>query len=36
VGSKLVPQLMEHYPAVIWEDQDECLDVRPEDIRTWK
>jgi hypothetical protein len=25
-------KLLEHYPAVIWEDQDECLDVRPEDI----
>ena len=23
---------MEFFPAVIWEDQDECLQVRPEDI----
>lgn len=29
----LVPQLLEHFPAVIWEDQDECLEVRPEDVR---
>ena len=27
-----VPMLLEHFPAVIWEDQDECLEVRPEDI----
>jgi hypothetical protein len=31
-GHKLAPRLLEHYPAVIWEDQDECLEVRPEDI----
>lgn len=27
-----LPKLLDHYPALIWEDQDECLDVRPEDI----
>jgi hypothetical protein len=32
VGRELVPKLLEYYPAVIWEDQDECLDVRPEDV----
>jgi hypothetical protein len=32
-GSVLAPRLAEYYPAVIWEDQDECLEVRPEDIR---
>ncbi len=32
-GRELAPQLLEFYPAVIWEDQDECLDVRPEDVR---
>ena len=32
VGSQLAPKLIEHYPAIIWEDQDECLEVRPEDI----
>jgi hypothetical protein len=29
----ILPKLLEHYPAVIWEDQDECLDIRPEDIQ---
>lgn len=33
VGRKLAPALLEFYPAVIWEDQDECLEVRPEDLR---
>ena len=28
----IAPMLLEHYPAIIWEDQDECLEVRPEDI----
>lgn len=28
----LVPALLEIYPAAVWEDQDECLEVRPEDI----
>ena len=32
-GRQLAPKLLEVYPAVIWEDQDECLEVRPEDIR---
>jgi len=31
-AEKIVPLLLEHYPAVLWEDQDECLEVRPEDI----
>ena len=31
-GSQLAPALLELYPAVIWEDQDECLEVRPEDV----
>jgi hypothetical protein len=35
-GRDLCAELLDHYPAVIWEDQDECLDVRPEDIQTWK
>ena len=26
------PKLLEHYPAIVWEDQDECLEVRPEDV----
>jgi hypothetical protein len=28
----LAPKLLNYYPAVIWEDQDECLEVRPEDV----
>ena len=32
-GRELTPKLLEFYPAVIWEDQDECLEVRPEDVR---
>lgn len=31
-GQQLAPKLLEFYPAVIWEDQDECLEVRPEDV----
>jgi len=31
-GSQLAPKLLEFYPAIIWEDQDECLEVRPEDV----
>ena len=31
-GKQLAPQLLESCAAVIWEDQDECLEVRPEDI----
>lgn len=32
-GQMIAPRLLENYPAVIWEDQDECLEVRPEDVR---
>jgi hypothetical protein len=32
-GTQLAPALLELYPAVVWEDQDECLEVRPEDVR---
>ena len=32
-GKGLAPRRLDHYPAVIWEDQDECLEVRPEDVR---
>jgi hypothetical protein len=31
-GRELAPKLLELYPAVVWEDQDECLEVRPEDV----
>lgn len=29
---ELLPRLLDLFPAVIWEDQDECLEVRPEDL----
>ncbi len=32
VPRELAPKLLEHYATLIWEDQDECLEVRPEDI----
>jgi hypothetical protein len=32
-GSKLAPRLLEFYAAAVWEDQDECLEVRPEDVQ---
>ena len=31
-GRQIAPALLEFYPAVVWEDQDECLEVRPEDV----
>jgi hypothetical protein len=31
-GRDLLPKFLEVFPAVVWEDQDECLEVRPEDI----
>ena len=31
-GTKLAPKLLEVYPTIVWEDQDECLEVRPEDV----
>jgi len=31
-GSRLAPKLLESFAAVVWEDQDECLEVRPEDV----
>lgn len=31
-GKNLMPHLVEFYPTLVWEDQDECLEVRPEDI----
>lgn len=32
-GHQLVPKLAEVFAAVVWEDQDECLEVRPEDVK---
>jgi len=31
-ANKLLPGLLEYYPALVWEDGDECLEVVPEDI----
>lgn len=31
-GREIAPKLLEFYPALVWEDQDECLEVGPEDI----
>jgi len=31
-GSELAPKLLNFYPAIVWEDHDECLEVRPEDV----
>jgi hypothetical protein len=31
-GRDIVPGMLDAYAAVIWEDQDECLEVRPEDV----
>lgn len=31
-GHQLAPKLLAFYPAIIWEDHDECLEVRPEDV----
>ena len=32
-GRELAPQLLADYPVILWEDQDECLEVRPEDVQ---
>ncbi len=31
-AGQLLPKFLDHYPAILWEDQDECLEVLPEDI----
>lgn len=30
--TRIVPRFLDFFPSILWEDQDECLDVRPEDI----
>lgn len=32
LGGNLAVKILDYYPALVWEDQDECLEVRPEDI----
>jgi hypothetical protein len=34
-AQELLPPLLDYYPSLIWEDQDECLEVEPKDIITW-
>jgi hypothetical protein len=31
-GTVLAPKFLDHLPTIVWEDQDECLEVRPEDL----
>lgn len=31
-GQEIAPKFLDAYAAIIWEDQDECLEVRPEDV----
>ena len=32
-GRELAPKLLQIYPTIVWEDQDDCLEVRPEDVQ---
>lgn len=32
LGKNIAPELLKYYPLIIWEDQDECLGINPEDI----
>jgi hypothetical protein len=32
VARDIMPKFLDHYAAAVWEDQDECLSVQPEDI----
>jgi hypothetical protein len=29
---EILPRFLDSFPAIVWEDQDECLEVRPEDL----
>ena len=31
--AKLFPRLLDNYPVVVWEDHDECLGLRPEEVK---
>jgi hypothetical protein len=33
-SQEILPKFLELYPAIVWEDQDECLEIRPEDLQT--
>lgn len=32
-AKEILPRFLDYYPAIIWEDQDECLEVAPDDLR---
>ncbi len=32
-AKELVPRLLEFYPAVVWTDGDECLEINPQDLQ---
>lgn len=32
IPTQLAPKLLNFFPTLVWEDHDECLDIRPEDI----
>jgi hypothetical protein len=31
-ATHLAPRFLDTHPAIVWEDHDECLEVRPEDV----
>lgn len=31
-SQQMMPKFLDYYAAAVWEDQDECLQVRPEDL----
>jgi hypothetical protein len=33
LAKNLLPPLLDHFPAVVWQDHDECLDVWPDDLK---
>jgi hypothetical protein len=32
VRTDVIPVVLEHFSVLVWEDHDECLEVRPEDV----
>ena len=32
VATQIAPKMLDYYPVVLWEDQDECLEVGPDDV----
>jgi hypothetical protein len=32
LSEQILPIALDYLPAIVWEDHDECLDVRPDDI----